>query len=195
MVTKRKPASSPRRKGSARTDAISILKGDHQRVRRLLRRLENTADSATTQRKDLLSEIENEVKVHTTVEEEIFYPAFKEAVRSKSDKEIYFEALEEHHVVDLVMPEIKSTNAASEQFGAKAKVLKDLIEHHAEEEEGEMFPKARKVMSTDELVELGNQIRSRKQDLQSGMMTRAGRTAGGTLGRFMNRFGKNRRAA
>jgi hemerythrin-like domain-containing protein len=195
MPTKHKTARSTRRKVSARTDALSILKGDHQKVRRLLRLLENTTDRATTQRKDLLSKIENEVKVHTKVEEEIFYPAFKEAVRSKSDQEIYFEAIEEHHVVDLVIPEIKSTDAASEQFGAKAKVLKGLIEHHAEEEETEMFPKARKVMSPDELVELGKQIHSRKQDLQSGLVTRAARTAGAALGAVMNRVGKNRRAA
>ena len=195
MAAKPKTASSTRRKVFARTDAISILKGDHQRVRQLLRRLENTTDRATTQRKDLLTEIENEVKVHTTVEEEIFYPAFKEAVRSKSDQEIYFEAIEQHHVVDLVMPEIKSTDAASEQFGAKAKVLKDLIEHHAEEEETEMFPKARKEMSSDELVELGKQIHSRKQDLQSGLLTRAARTAGAALGSVMKKVGKNRRAA
>src|SRR5262245_43984354 len=117
MATKRKTARSTRRKASTRTDAISILKGDHNRVRQLLRRLENTTDRATTQRNDLLSEIENEVQIHTTVEEKIFYPAFKEAVRSKSDRELYFEAIEEHHVVDLVMPEIKSVDAASEQFG------------------------------------------------------------------------------
>jgi len=195
MPTKHKTSGPTRRKASAGTDAISILKGDHQRVRRLLRRLENTTDRAITQRKDLLSEIENELKVHTTVEEEIFYPAFKEAVRSKSDKEIYFEAIEEHHVVDLVMPEIKSTDAASEQFRAKAKVLKDLIEHHAEEEESEMFPKARKAMTQGELVEVGKRIQSRKQDLQSGLMIRAARTAGAALGTVMNRFGKNRRAA
>jgi hemerythrin-like domain-containing protein len=164
-------------------------------VRQLLRRLENTTDRATTQRKALLSEIENEVKVHTTVEEDIFYPAFKDAVRSKSDNEIYFEAIEEHHVVDLVMSEIKSTDAASEQFGAKAKVLKDLIEHHAEEEESEMFPKARKAMTPPELVELGKRIQSRKQDLQSGLVTRAARTAGAALGTVMNRIGRNRRAA
>jgi len=195
MATKPKTARSTRSKASARTDAISILKGDHNRVRQLLRRLEKTTDRATTQRKDLLSEIENEIKVHTTVEEQIFYPAFKKAVRSKSDQEMYFEAIEEHHVVDLVMPEIKSTDAASEQFGAKAKVLKDLIEHHAEEEETEMFPKARKVMSSDQLVELGKQIQSRKKDLQSGLLIRAARTAGTALGTVMNRIGKNRHAA
>jgi hemerythrin-like domain-containing protein len=195
MPAKHKTAGSTTRKASAGTDAISILKRDHQRVRQLLRRLENTTDRAATQRKELLSEIENEVKVHTTVEEEIFYPAFKEAVRSKSHKEIYFEAIEEHHVVDLVMPEIKSTDTTSEQFGAKAKVLKDLIEHHAEEEETEMFPKARKAMTPGKLVELGKRIQRRKQDLQSGLMIRAARTAGAALGTVMNRFGKNRPAA
>jgi hemerythrin-like domain-containing protein len=184
-----------RRKVSAKTDAISILEGDHQRVRQLLRRLENTTDRAAKQRKDLLAQIESEVKVHTTLEEEIFYPAFKEAVRSKSDQEFYFEAIEEHHVVDLVMSEIKSTDAGSEQFGAKAKVLKDLIEHHAEEEETEMFPKARRVISQSELLELGKQIQSRKQDLQAGLLTRAARTAGAALGSVMNRVGRNRQAA
>jgi hypothetical protein len=71
----------------------------------------------------------------------------------------------------------------------------DLIEHHAEEEESEMFPKARKAMTPEELVELGKRIQSRKQDLQSGLMIRAARTAGAALGAVMNRVGKNRRAA
>ena len=93
------------------------------------------------------------------------------------------------------MPEIKSTDATSEQFGAKAKVLKELIEHHAEEEETEMFPKARKVMSQAELLEIGKQIQNRKQDLQSGLLTRAARTAGAALGTVMNRVGRNKPAA
>jgi hemerythrin-like domain-containing protein len=194
MPTKLKRAVT-RRTVSAKTDAISILKGDHQRVRQLLRRLENTTDRAAKQRKDLLAQIESEVKVHTTIEEEIFYPAFKEAVRSKSDQELYFEAIEEHHVVDLVMPEIKSTDATSKQFWAKAKVLKDLIEHHAEEEEREMFPKARKYIRQSELLEIGKQIQSRKQDLQAGLLIRAARTAGAALGSVMNRVGRNRQAA
>ncbi len=194
MPTKPKRAVT-RRKVSAKTDAISILKGDHQRVRQLLRRLENTTERAAKQRKDLLAQIESEVKVHATIEEEIFYSAFKEAVRSKSDQELYFEAIEEHHVVDLVMPEIKSTDATSEQFGAKAKVLKDLIEHHAEEEEREMFPKARKFIRQSELLEIGKQILSRKQDLHAGLLIRAARTAGAALGSVMNRVGRNRQAA
>ena len=194
MATKPNGAVT-KRKISAKTDAISILKGDHQRVRQLLRRLESTTGRAAKQRKDVLAQIESEIKVHTTIEEEIFYPAFKESVRSKSDQEFYFEAIEEHHLVDLVMPEIKSTDATSEQFRAKAKVLKDLIEHHAEEEETEMFPKARKVLGQSKLLEIGKQIQSRKQDLQAGLLTRAARTAGAALGSVMNRVGRNRRAA
>jgi hemerythrin-like domain-containing protein len=119
------------------------------------------------ERKDLLAEIENEVTVHTKIEEEIFYPAYKDAVKTKSDSRLYFEALEEHHVVDLVMPEIKSTARDSEEFGAKAKVLKDLIEHHAEEEETQMFPKARKAMGAARLREVGQQLQKRKRELTS----------------------------
>src|SRR5688572_14680178 len=135
---------STRRSSQSKMDAISMLKKDHQTVRQLLRRLENTTERSTRERRQLLQQIENEVKVHTTIEEEIFYPAYKEAVRSKSDKEIYFEAIEEHHVVDLVMPEIMATDERSDEFGAKAKVLRDLIDHHVEEEETTMFPKVRK---------------------------------------------------
>src|SRR5205807_4333661 len=101
------------------------------------------------------------------IEEEIFYPAYKEAVR-KSDGHLYFEAVEEHHIVDVVLTEIKAATVQSEEFSAKAKLLKELIEHHAGEEETQMFPKARKVIGNDELRELGRQIQERKLQLQSG---------------------------
>ena len=74
---------------------------------------------------------------------EIFYPAYKAAVSKREDTKLYHEALEEHHVVDTVIAEIKSCDSGSEEFSAKAKVLKDLVEHHAEEEEKQMFPRAR----------------------------------------------------
>jgi len=86
-------------------------------------------------------------------------------MRSRSDQELYYDALEEHHVVDLVMPEVKRAPVATEKFAAKAKVLKDLIEHHAGEEETEMFPKARKAMDTAELKQLGQRMRDRKRQL------------------------------
>jgi hemerythrin-like domain-containing protein len=169
MPSKRK-SSSGRNSGP---DAIVLLKQDHQKVRGLLRRLEATTERGTKMRRELLNEIQNEIKVHTTIEEEIFYPAYKEAVRLKADKELYYEAVEEHHVVDLVMPEIKSTDAGAEEFGAKAKVLKDLIEHHAEEEETMMFPRARRAMDSSRLRELGQQMRVRKEQLMNPITTRA----------------------
>ena len=145
------------------TDAISLLKQDHQKVRGLLKRFESNPSER------LLDEIENELKVHTQIEEEIFYPAYRDSVEGKHQQEkLYYEALEEHHVVDLVLPEIRSTFEGSEEFEAKGKVLKDLVEHHAEEEEKEMFPKARKAMGAAELRNLGMRMQERKEELMMG---------------------------
>src|SRR5437868_6815960 len=95
------------------TDAVSLLKQDHKKVKRLLNELEN---AESDQRTELLDQIESEIKIHMKVEEEIFYPAFKEAVRSEDDMQMFFEALEEHHVTSVVMREIKSADTESEQF-------------------------------------------------------------------------------
>ena len=146
-------------------DAISVLKKDHEKVRGLLKKLESSALKGRGGTGALVKQIDRELKIHTQIEEEIFYPAFKEAVRSKEDREMYFEALQEHHVVDLVLPEVKETDETAEEFAAKAKVLKDLVEHHAGEEEKEMFPAARKVMDRSELQELGRRLKARKREL------------------------------
>ncbi len=161
-ATSRKRSTSRRTNNRSAKDAIALLKQDHQKVRQLLKRLESNGTE------ELLDQIENELKVHTQIEEEIFYPAFKEAAQSQKDEHIYYEALEEHHVVDLVIPEIKASSEGSAQFDAKAKVLKDLVEHHAEEEESEMFPKARRAMGAARLRELGEELQQRKQELMSG---------------------------
>jgi hemerythrin-like domain-containing protein len=149
-------------------DAITLLKDDHKKVKGLLAQLEKTTERGADRRRKLLGQIETEVKVHTTIEEEIFYPAYRDAVKKKDDRELYQEALEEHHVVDLVLPELKDADPAGEIFGAKAKVLKELIEHHAEEEEKEMFPKARRALGAAELRELGSRMASRKRTLSGG---------------------------
>jgi hemerythrin superfamily protein len=146
-------------------DAISLLKADHKKVKGLLEDLEKTTDRGAKRRAALLGQIETELKVHTDIEETIFYPAFRDAVKKKDDREMYFEALEEHHVVKLVLPEIKGTDPTSEPFAAKAKVLKELVTHHAKEEEREMFPEARKVFDQDELQELGARMAAKKKEL------------------------------
>lgn len=192
---KTKAVKSKREGTRARTrteDAVSVLKQDHKKVMQLLNDMENTTGRATDRRTQLLKEIETEIKVHSRIEEEIFYPALKAAGRA-SDEHLVYEALEEHHVVDVVLAELKAAKAGSEQFGAKAKVLKDLIEHHAiEEEEGEMFPKARRIMGPARLRELGVALRERKQELQSDLLTRVARTAGSVVGQVMNRVPRKR---
>ena len=145
-------------------DAVALLKQDHAVVRELLGQFENATGA---RREKLRAKIDGELKIHTTIEEEIFYPAYREAARKKEDKKLYFEALEEHHVVDMVLPEV-SDGQDNEQLKAKAKVLKELVEHHADEEEKEMFPRARKLFSKEELQELGAQLAARKEALQRG---------------------------
>src|SRR5690606_3090642 len=109
--------------------------------------------------------IQKELKVHTKIEEEIFYPAFRKAGGDKELK-LYHEAREEHRAVEkLVLPDLKRTNVGSELFSGRAKVLKELIEHHAQEEEEDMFPKARKIMSEEELLIVGQEMSERKVEL------------------------------
>ena len=148
-----------------KTDAIAFLKKDHEKVRGLLSKLETAAGRGGDRAMKLVAQVEREVKIHSQIEEEIFYPAYRDAARKKADLKLYFEAKEEHHVVDLVMPEMEE-GGSTEEFAAKAKVLKELIEHHADEEEKEMFPKARKLFDRDELRELGERLEQRKMELQ-----------------------------
>jgi len=117
-------------------DAIKLLKADHEEMRGLLSDLESTTSRGVKKRQQLIAEIEAKLKAHTTIEEEIFYPAFREAGQKSDDDKMYFEALEEHRAAgDLVLPDLLNTDPASEKFSGRAKVLKELVEHHADEEE------------------------------------------------------------
>jgi hemerythrin superfamily protein len=160
MATKKSSKSA--KKGP---DAIALLKEDHKKVKGLLGDLEKSSMRGGPRAQKLVAQIDKELTIHTTIEEEIFYPAFRDAVRSKDDKKMYYEAKEEHHVVKLVLPEVKEGGMALEEFAAKCKVLKELVEHHAGEEEKEMFPEARKVLSRPELQELGDRMAARKKEL------------------------------
>jgi hemerythrin superfamily protein len=152
-------------KAAKKPDAIALLKEDHKKVRGLFADLEKSSMRGGPRAQKLVAQIDKELTIHTTIEEEIFYPAFRDAVRSKDDKKMYFEAKEEHHVVKLVLPEVKEGGMAVEEFAAKCKVLKELVEHHADEEEKEMFPEARKALSRAELQDLGDRMAARKKQL------------------------------
>lgn len=147
-------------------DAIQLLKKDHATVRGLLAELEATTVRAIKTRVELLARIDREIKLHAKIEEEIFYPAFKAAGEKGDDAKMFHEATEEHRAAgDLVLPDLLDTEPGSEKFSGRAKVLKELIEHHAKEEEKEMFPRAKQLLSTQELTALGEQMAVRKQEL------------------------------
>jgi hemerythrin superfamily protein len=166
-------------------NAIQLLKQDHKTVRELLTELESTTRRAAKRRGDLLAKIAQEIDVHTRLEEEIFYPAFKEAGDKSDDAKLYFEAKEEHRAAgEMVLPDLLKTAPDSEEFGGRAKVLKEMIEHHAREEEREMFPRARELFSAAELRELGERMLERKQALLAGAgaMKMAKRAGQGLVG-------------
>jgi len=147
-------------------NAITMLKSDHATVKRLLRELDETTERAVKQRERLCAEIEREIKIHAQLEEELFYPTFLAAAEKRGgDDDLFYEATEEHHVVDMVLPALKAANPKSKEFGAKAKVLKDLVEHHIREEETEMFAQSRQLLDDSQLRELGDQMAARKETL------------------------------
>lgn len=148
-------------------DAISLLKQDHKALKKLLKELEETSTRATKSRRELLERIGDEIRAHARIEEEIFYPAFKNA-GGKEHEKMNYEAKEEHRAVEkLVLPDLEKTEPGTDQFSGRAKVLKELIEHHADEEEEVMFPKAKKTMSQDDLDALGQKMKTRKAELKT----------------------------
>ena len=140
-------------------DAIKLLKADHDKVKKLLDELESTTERGVKTRQELFATIKGELTLHEVVEEEIFYPELKSHPKAK---EIVLEGYEEHHVVDKLMGELEALSVEDETWGAKAKVMKENIEHHIEEEEGEMFTKARQVFDRSELEDLGTRMEQRK---------------------------------
>ena len=140
-------------------DAITLLTTDHKKVKRLLGELESTTERGVKTRTELFATIKGELTVHEIIEEEIFYPELKAHPKAK---DIVLEGFEEHHVVDLLMSELEALPVEDETWGAKALVMKENIEHHIEEEEGEMFKTARSVFDRAELDDLGRRMEERK---------------------------------
>ena len=140
-------------------DAIALLKADHDKVKELLTELESTTDRGVKTRTELFATIKGELTVHEIIEEEIFYPELKAHPKAQ---DIVLEAFEEHHVVDLLTGELEALDVSDESWGAKAVVMKENIEHHIEEEEGEMFKTARTVFDKAELEDLGARMEARK---------------------------------
>jgi hypothetical protein len=142
-------------------------------MRQLLDELESTTERGVKTRAELFATIKGELMVHEAIEEEIFYPALKDHPKAE---DIVLEGFEEHHVVDLVMAELEGLPVDDESWGAKAKVMKENVEHHMEEEEGEMWKQARSVFDKAELEELGERMEARKLTAQEELNVPAGRS-------------------
>lgn len=150
-------------------NAIDLLKADHERVKAILTQLSESTERGVKKRTELLAKLELEISVHTKSEEEILYPAFKEA-GGKEQEVMYYEAKEEHRTVDsFVLPDLKETDPSTPEFSGRVKVVKELLEHHIEEEETEMFPQATTLLGKTKLEELGQQMIDMKAEYKKAL--------------------------
>ena len=160
MKSKSKANAKRKNNGAGSQDAIALLKADHRQVEGWFQQFEKARGAARKQ--ELATKVCAALRVHTTIEEEIFYPAFLEAT---NDKDLHHEAEVEHDGAKNLISKIEATSADDDYFDAKVSVLSEMIKHHVKEEEqpGGMFAKARK--SDMDLQDLGERMRERKQQL------------------------------
>lgn len=163
-VHARRATASRTGKATPAPDALTLLKKDHAFVKKLLGKLD--AAQRPHVRQDLVKQVAFELLVHSQLEEEIFYPAFKQSCEEDEDLKLYFEAKEEHAVADAVLAEVQKGDPSTQRYAAKCKVLKDLVEHHIEEEERDMFPKARRLIGKSQLQALAIDIEQRRAELE-----------------------------
>lgn len=147
-------------------EATALLRADHALVAKLFADFEAT--SSAKKKKEIVAHICAELSVHAQVEEEIFYPAFKTAMR---DKSLVPEATVEHATLKDLIAQVQDVEPDGEMFDAKIKVLSEYVKHHVKEEQNEMFPQAK--ASNLDLVEMGAQIAQRKEKLMSEYAQRA----------------------
>ena len=143
-------------------DAFSLLKEDHRKVEELFEQLESARGAAKLR---VFEQIKMELDLHTHIEEKIFYPALE---KPRQTHDLTLEAYEEHDVVKKLLKEMSKAKSATEEWEAQAKVLQENVEHHVEEEENELFPKAQAALGEEEIEELGEELAAEKNRKQKG---------------------------
>jgi len=143
-------------------DAFNLLKADHRKVEELFSQLESASGQAKMR---VFEQIKMELELHTHIEEKIFYPALE---KPKQTHDLTLEAYEEHDVVKKLLREMSKAKSANEEWEAQAKVLQENVEHHVEEEENELFPKAEAALSEEQIEALGEQMETEKERKQRG---------------------------
>lgn len=142
-------------------DAIALLTSQHAEVKAKFDEFEELGDRATTSKKKLANEICEQLIMHTTIEEEIFYPALRGA--SKEMEDMLDEAFVEHASAKDLIAQVQEMAPGEDYYDAKVKVLGEYVSHHVEEEEDEMFPKVRKLKL--DLDALGAEMAARRDEL------------------------------
>ena len=137
-------------------DAIQLLTADHNTVRKLFEEFEGLGEKAFKGKQDVVGRICRALSLHAEIEEEIFYPRVRKA--GEEEKDEVLEGIEEHLLIKELVGALEGMSAEEEAFDAKVKVLKEQVEHHVEEEEGEMFPHVRKALTAAELVTIGEKL-------------------------------------
>src|ERR1700737_2714795 len=145
-------------------DAIELLKDDHKTVEKIFTAMESKDD-----RQRLFPELDRELSVHAEIEEKIFYPATKEA---EPTRDLVLESIEEHKQIKMVLADLEQTDKTTDVWGAALKVLKEDVMHHVGEEEHELFPKVRKVLSKQRLEALGTRMEQLKMQLLTAVQAR-----------------------
>jgi len=153
----------------AAKDACDLLDADHRAVKKMFKEYEELAASrsrgAAQKKMDLAQQICHELTVHAQIEEEIFYPAVRDAIK---DRDLIAEAAVEHQAAKELIAQIEAMGEPDEMFDAKVKVLGEYVDHHIKEEKGEIFPKARAARKLD-LVAMRDELEARKEELMSEM--------------------------
>ena len=153
----------------AAADACSLLDTDHRNVKKLFKEYEeltqSKAASAQQKKRELATQICNELTVHAQIEEEIFYPALREAIK---ETDLLDEAEVEHGSAKELIAQIESATDVDEKFDAKVIVLGEYIDHHVKEEKNEIFPKARSARKLD-LIAMRDELMARKEELMGEM--------------------------
>ena len=142
-------------------DPIQMMKEDHQKVKQLKQQFEQAENAS--EKKKIAQQALQELEIHAALEEEIFYPAVRKKAGDQG-KEMMLEAEEEHHVVHVLVDELKEMRSVTDKYEAKFKVLMENVDHHVQEEESEMLPQAR-VLLAEDAPRLAEQMQKRKEAL------------------------------
>ena len=141
-------------------NAFALLKEDHKKVAGILEKLDATTERGVKTREELFTQLKTELDIHTEIEETIFYPVLEE---HDETRDITLEGIEEHRIVKELLAELDAMAKDDEVWTAKMTVLKENVEHHVKEEEGEMFPRARQALTKDEIETLGTRLEAAKK--------------------------------